>query len=203
MRIERERPLILGSSSPRRKSILEDLRIAFRINPSHVDENVAPGEAPQAFIERVTHDKLLGVARRADLGSFAGILVADTIVVIDGEILNKPLDTKDAVVLLSRLVGRTHSVFTRYVVSKADRPEHAVVTRTVESLVTMRAATRPEVERYAASGEGLDKAGAYAAQGLGAFLVERIAGSYTNVIGLPASELVCDLLELGMLVDYP
>jgi septum formation protein len=94
-------------------------------------------------------------------------------------------------------------VFTRYAVASADAPETRRVCRTVESKVTMRAASREELRRYAATGEGLDKAGAYAVQGIGSFLVERIDGSYSNVVGLPACELVSDLKSLGLLGEFP
>ncbi len=109
----------------------------------------------------------------------------------------------DAERLLAKLVGRGHTVYTRYAISKYSELGIAAVTRTVESRVTMRAAAPAELARYAATGEGLDKAGAYAVQGIGAFLVERIDGSYSNVVGLPACEVVVDLLRVGLLREFP
>jgi septum formation protein len=105
--------------------------------------------------------------------------------------------------LLTDLCGHTHRVTTRYAIA-IDAPfETASVARSVHTEVTLRAASPGEIRRYAASGEGLDKAGAYAAQGLGSFLVERVDGSYTNVVGLPASEVIADLTKLGLLGEYP
>jgi septum formation protein len=124
-------------------------------------------------------------------------------VVIDGDILGKPEGASGAVRLLERIVGRTHTVYTRYALSLASAPAVAAAARTVATDVTLRPASTDELARYAASGEGLDKAGAYAAQGLGAFLIERIVGSYSNVVGLPACEVVLDLRELGLLGPFP
>ncbi len=201
--ISQERPLVLGSASPRRREILGGLGVPLRVVPADVEETVGAAESPLRYLERVVEDKLGAVAPRARANPCAGVLVADTIVVIDGDVLNKPADVADAVRLLGRLVGRTHTVYTRYAISKFSELGIAAVTRTVESRVTMRSATALEVERYAASGEGLDKAGAYAVQGIGAFLVERIEGSYTNVVGLPACEVVVDLLRVGLLEQFP
>jgi septum formation protein len=197
-------PLILGSASPRRRAILAELGLAIRIVPGDTAEELRAGDTPAAYLERVVDEKLAAVAGRLDSGvRFAGILVADTTVVIDGEILGKPADHAEAARLVSRLVGRTHTVFTRYAISNALAPTEARVTRTVETFVTMRPATPDEVERYATTGEGLDKAGAYAAQGIGTFLIERIEGSYSNVVGLPACEVIQDLGRAGILERYP
>ncbi|MFO7178944.1 MAG: nucleoside triphosphate pyrophosphatase [Pseudomonadota bacterium] len=201
--ISAETPLVLGSASPRRRDILESLRIPFRVVPADVAEHVRAGEPPTEYLERVVRDKLTAVAARVPSTGIAGVLVADTIVVLDEQILGKPADVNEAVHLLTRLVGRTHTVYTRYAISSGEQPAHILCARTVQSQVTLRAASAAEVRRYAESGEGLDKAGAYAAQGLGAFLVQRIEGSYANVVGLPACELVEDLLRVGLLRDFP
>jgi septum formation protein len=197
-------PLLLGSASPRRRDILTGLGIPIRVLPADVVEDVAPGEAPLSYLTRVVSDKLSAVAERAagEIGH-AALLVADTTVVLDERILGKPRDEQEARELLGLLVGRTHVVYTRYAVSRADAPGIAVLSRTVATRVTMRPATAEEVQRYAATGEGLDKAGAYAAQGIGTFLIERIEGSYSNVVGLPACELVSDLLQSGLLARFP
>jgi septum formation protein len=201
--ITRDTPLVLGSASPRRREILSGLGIPLHLSPAHVPEEHQPGETPLRYIERVVTDKLTAVAELARPMSCAGTLVADTIVVIDGEVLGKPTDVADAERLLARLVGRTHSVYTRYAIARQPSLVTPAVSRTVEARVTMRAASHDECARYAATGEGLDKAGAYAAQGIGAFLVERIDGSYSNVVGLPACEVIVDLLKVGLLEQFP
>jgi len=200
--ISAETPLLLGSASPRRRDILSGLGLALRVEPADIPELVAPFEKALDYVTRIVAAKLGAVAARAK-GPFAGALVADTVVVIDGEILGKPTDIEDAASLLGKIVGRTHTVYTRYAISLPNAPEVALAARTVATEVTLRAASPDEIKRYAASGEGLDKAGAYAAQGLGAFLIERIAGSYSNVVGLPACEVVVDLRALGLIGLFP
>lgn len=201
--ISAKKPLLLGSASPRRRDILQGLGIPFRVCPADIIEDVAPGERPLAYLERIVSEKLAAVAERAAGQEFAAILVADTSVVLGERILGKPADVSEAGALLSSLAGRAHVVYTRYAVARADATATPIIARTVSTEVTMRAASAAEISRYAASGEGLDKAGAYAAQGLGAFLVERIDGSYSNVVGLPACELVSDLLAAGLLGEFP
>jgi septum formation protein len=200
--ISAETPLLLGSASPRRRDILQGLGLRIRVAPADIPEHVLAAEAPLAYISRIVQEKLAAVAARAE-PPFAGVLVADTVVVIDGEVLGKPLDVADAERLLQRIAGRTHTVYTRYALSVASAPEIIRAARTVATEVSLRAASDQELARYAASGEGLDKAGAYAAQGLGAFLIERIVGSYSNVVGLPACEVVLDLRALGLLENFP
>jgi septum formation protein len=130
------------------------------------------------------------------------VLVADTTVTVAHAVLGKPTDDADALFMLEQLVGRQHQVKTCYAIARYDRPAEALV-RTVTTEVTMRAASLDELRRYVASGECNDKAGAYAIQGLGGFLVESIKGSFTNVVGLPACEVVLDLKALGVLGAYP
>lgn len=202
-----ERPLVLGSRSPRRSEILQGLGLPLLVRPADVDESQLPGESAADYVRRVTEAKLGAVAKLLDeapeKSPFGGVLTADTTVVVDGEILGKPEDVEDAVRLLERIAGRTHRVLTCYAIGRAEEPSRVAVSRVVESLVTMRAASREELVRYARTGEGLDKAGAYAIQGIGAFLVERIDGSYTNVVGLPACEVIVDLQRLGLLGEFP
>ncbi len=195
-------PLLLGSASPRRRDILLGLGLAIRVAPADIPEHVGERETPLEYATRIVAEKLAAVGLKAEL-PYAGILVADTIVVIDGDVLNKPADIAEAERLLGRIAGRTHTVYTRYALSLPDEPTVAKVARTVATEVTLRKASSSELARYAASGEGLDKAGAYAAQGLGAFLIERIAGSYSNVVGLPACEVVLDLQALGLVEHFP
>ena len=200
--ISAETPLVLGSASPRRKDILSALGLPIRVEPADIPEHVALSEQPLDYVSRIVSEKLSAFAARLSL-AFSAVLVADTVVVIDGEVLGKPRDVADAARLLRRIVGRTHTVFTRYAISLPDAPAVIRVARTVATEVSLRAATDDEITRYAASGEGLDKAGAYAAQGLGSFLVERMVGSYSNVVGLPACEVVLDLRTLGLLGPFP
>jgi septum formation protein len=200
--ISKERPLVLGSASPRRRELLAGLGLPLRVVVGEADESERPGESVEGYLERVVGEKLKAVAARIE-GSFSAVLVADTIVVLDGEILGKPDNVAQAAELVARIVGRTHRVFTRYAIAPAHAPGTPAMARSVESAVTMRAANREEVERYARTGEGLDKAGAYAAQGIGAFLIERIEGSHSNVIGLPVCEVVLDLKATGLLAAFP
>lgn len=196
-----QRPLILGSASPRRREILSGLGLPIFVLPADVDESVQAGEAPTAYLERIVSDKLRRVTERLADREGAAVLVADTSVIVEEDILGKPTDIADAVRLLTRLCGRMHRVLTRYAIGL---PNGAlVVARTVATDVWLRAASPDEIAAYARSGEGLDKAGAYAAQGVGAFLVERMNGSYTNVVGLPACEVVLDLKQHGLLGPFP
>jgi septum formation protein len=204
--------LLLGSASPRRRDILASLRLPFVVLAADIVEDVLPGETPRAYLERIARAKLDAIWQRlasgaplpVEPGALAAVLVADTTVVVGDEILGKPLDVPGAVTMLSRLVGRSHEVFTRYAIGRIDPGEGALLAaRTVRTEVRLRSASPAEVLAYAQTGEGLDKAGAYAAQGIGSFLVEGVTGSYSNVVGLPACELVSDLTRLGLLPEFP
>ncbi len=202
--ISNSSPLCLGSASPRRRELLTALGLPLRIVAANVQEEAFAGEPPKEYLERVVDDKLVAV--RNELGSncdVSAILVADTIVVIENDILGKPTDVKDAVRLLGRLTGRDHIVYTRYAIGVMPDFTTRAKKRTVASRVSLRIAAESEIRRYAATGEGLDKAGAYAAQGIGAYLIERIDGSYSNVVGLPLCEVVLDLQALNLLSDFP
>jgi septum formation protein len=191
---------LLGSASPRRKDILQGLGIPLLVRPSDAPEDQLPGDTPTSFIERVVRAKLDATLEQTRGVVRGCVLVADTIVVVDEAILGKPRDTDDAFQLLQRIAGREHQVVTRYGIEATGIPAHF---RSVTTRVTLRPASLAELRGYADSGEGLDKAGAYAAQGLGSFLIERVSGSYTNVVGLPAMEVVRDLLSLGLLSEFP
>jgi septum formation protein len=199
--VNAQNPLILGSASPRRREILTGLGLPIFVLPADVDESVRAGEGPAAYLERVVGAKLGRVTERLGEREGAAILVADTSVIVDDDILGKPTDVADAVFLLTRLCGRMHRVLTRYAIGLPNGV--LVAARTVTTEVWLRAASTDEIAAYARSGEGLDKAGAYAAQGVGAFLVERMNGSYTNVVGLPACEVVVDLKQHGLLGPFP
>jgi septum formation protein len=210
--ISRAHPLLLASASPRRRELLERLRIPIAVSPIAAFEGILPQEPPGEYLSRVVQDKLaLGraAARTSPLAmpndqrpQPACVLVADTIVVVDGEILGKPESPAGAATMLRKLAGRTHQVMTRYAFAHGPSCSRKRM-RTVHSSVFMRPLTNEEIERYADAGEGLDKAGAYAIQGVGAHLVERIEGSYTNIMGLPLAELVRDLQAAGLLGPVP
>ncbi len=200
--ISSARPLLLGSGSPRRRELLEQMRIPILVRAPVVDERELPGEAVEAYLSRIVTAKTQAALRFEESPKSAAILCADTSVVVDGAILGKPGDDAEGADMLARLVGRSHEVMTRYAIVVAGEAcasaEQTVVTR-----VQMRDATEVELRRYVATGEGRDKAGGYAVQGVGAFLVTRIEGSYSNVVGLPISEVVRDLVRLGVLVEFP
>ncbi len=196
--IDASNPLILGSGSPRRREIISALGLPFQVLAADIDEERRSGEAPLDYLTRIAQEKLVGVRARLDGVRHAAVLVADTTVVIDDDVLGKPSDVEDAVRLFSRIAGRVHTVYTRYAIGLPGQVG-ARLERTVATQVYMRAADSAEIRAYAATGEGLDKAGAYAAQGVGTFFIERVEGSYSNVIGLPACELLSDLRALGLL----
>jgi len=194
-------PLVLGSASPRRREILQLLGVAFTACAASVDESVRAGEAVDAYLGRVTRAKLEAV--RAGLppelrASAAAVLVADTSVVLDGVILGKPADEREGRAMIESLAGRAHEVRTRFVLAPPAGGAAALHDETVTTRVVFRALAPGEAAAYAATGEGTDKAGGYAAQGRAAAFVSRIEGSYTNVVGLPACELVVALRALGL-----
>ena len=200
MLIDASYPLVLGSGSPRRREIVSALGLPFEVLAADIDEAVRPGEPALAYLERIAAEKLAGVRARWGAAAHSAILVADTSVVIDGDVLGKPSDVADAARLFSRIAGRVHSVYTRYAIGVAGVAGVSVA-RTIETHVHIRAAAADEIRAYAATGEGLDKAGAYAAQGIGSFFIERVVGSYSNVVGLPACEVLADLRALGLVTS--
>lgn len=216
--IDRSTPLLLGSGSPRRREILTALGIPVRVAKADVDESVRPRELAEAYLERVVADKLAAVTRLPDVRGAGAVLVADTSVIVDGTPIGKPSDEADARAMLRRLAGRAHEVWTRFAVggaTPAGDPERssrapgalaiggALAAETVRTRVWFRDLDEDEIAGYAATGEGLDKAGAYAIQGIGAFAVARIEGSYSNVVGLPACEVVVALRRAGLLGPFP
>lgn len=175
--------IVLASASPRRRQLLEMLHLPVLVQPADVQEIPLPGEDPERYARRLARDKARAVPGGLVLG-------ADTIVVLDDAILEKPRDAEDAVAMLRRLQGRTHHVVTA-VCLVADGIERVRHDRTA---VTFRAADDEMLRAYVATGEPLDKAGAYGIQGWGAALVERIEGDFFGVMGLPV-RLVLELLE--------
>ncbi len=202
MRITPSSPLVLGSASPRRRDLVATLGVPFVVRSASADESVLPAEAPQSYVERVTFAKLDAVCARSS-SEAAGVLVADTIVIApDGALLGKPRDDDEGAAMLERLAGAVHHVSTHFVLAAlaagADRPE-AVHAQTVTTRVTFRAIAPGEIRAYVATGEGRDKAGSYAVQGNAAAFVERIDGSFTNVVGLPLCEVLLALRAVGWL----
>jgi septum formation protein len=178
--------------------MLEKLRVPFVVVKADANEDVLPGESPAAYLARVVLAKLHAV-RAAIPESLrdARVLVADTTVIADG-IMGKPADHDETERMIERLAGRTHEVHTRFAIASAKDdgapPLHA---ETVVTRVTFRALYEGEARAYAESGEGLDKAGGYGVQGRAAVFVERVEGSYTNIVGLPACEVIVALRRLG------
>lgn len=195
--ISRGLPLLLASSSPRRKRLLKQIRLPFRSFSSAVQEDVGEG-SPERNSCMLAEKKARFILNRSR-GNW--LLGADTMVVLDRVILGKPEDGEQARSMLLLLSGREHDVVTGFcILDPAGRRAHveAVVTR-----VKMKALTTEEIQGYVASGEPFGKAGGYAIQGLGSFMVEGISGSYTNVVGLPLCALVKALLTTGALRSFP
>jgi len=181
---------VLASASPRRLELLRRVGFEPEVVPAEVDESVLPGETAEDYVLRVATDK----ARRvADARPSALVLAADTAVVLDGEALGKPHDPDHAVDMLRRLRGRTHEVLSSVVVHTPGGVQHASLAR---AAVTIAATSDDELQWYVATGEPMDKAGAYGVQGIGAVLVERVEGDPTTVIGLPLRTTV-ELLAMA------
>jgi septum formation protein len=180
--------LILASSSPRRQQLLRDAGIEIEVRPAHVTEERTTGEDPVQYACRLAREKALAVARKSP-GRY--VLGADTIVVVDDEVLEKPRNAEDAARMLRLLSGRAHHVTTA--VSLLD-PSGRSDTRFSTARVHFRKLEEPEIQRYIESGEPMDKAGAYAIQGGAAAWIQRVEGEYANVVGLPLS-LVKEMLR--------
>lgn len=192
VRVNNSKPMaiILASNSPRRKDLLRQIGVDFSIDPADVDERALPNESPEGYAVRVALDKARVAAARAGAGI---VIAADTIVVLDDEILGKPADAGDAERMLMMLSGNVHRVITGLAVK--DAATGKVLTRTSITRVWFRSLAPHEIASYVASGEPLDKAGAYGIQERGALLVDKIDGCYFNVVGLPLS-LLGELLRV-------
>lgn len=177
---------VLASASPRRRELLASVGLNPAVSPTEVDETPHPDEAPLRYALRVA------TAKAEACVAALPVLAADTVVALDGELLTKARDVAEAVRFLDRLSGRVHAVHTAVVLRT---PEGEVHRRTVSSSVRFRSLGRAEIERYVASGEPMDKAGAYGIQGRGGALVAELHGSYSNVVGLPLEESL-ELLAL-------
>ncbi len=174
--------IILASGSPRRRHLLEELGLELVIRAADIDETPREGEDAAAYVERLAIEKGAAVvAESADLAADDVVISADTIVVLDGELLGKPVDDTDAASMLRRLSGRTHEVMTGVAVHVDGSVESLVET----TVVHFAELTDADIAWYVGTGEPADKAGAYGMQGRGGAFVVRIEGSYDNVIGLP------------------
>ena len=178
--------IVLASSSPRRKELLESVGLKFLVVSPKADESHKSGESPKDFVLRLSKEKALSVAEELEADTI--VIGADTIVVVDGHLLGKPVDEREASSMLSKISGREHRVLTAF---SLVRPRSDVLhAEIVETLVTVKNLAASEIEGYIKTGEPMDKAGAYGIQGIGAFMIKEIRGSYTNVVGLPLVELL-------------
>ena len=186
--------IVLASASPRRRELLSSVGIQFQVIPSHIDEIQQPSEAAEAFVLRLSQEKAAEVAQRSTI-SGRWFIGSDTIVLCDDQILGKPDSREDSATMLRMLSGRSHQVISGYAI--LDRNTNQWIRRSITTDVTFRTLTDHEIDGYIASGEPADKAGSYAIQELGAFMVTTINGSYSSVVGLPLAQIVDDLQQLG------
>ncbi len=192
--------LVLASASPRRQELLRNAGITFTVYPANIPEQPRRGENPCKCAERLAREKALAVFRQHPANFVLG---ADTIVVVDGEILGKPRDEADAMRMLRLLSGRTHQVTTGVCLAGSLRTGNQKLetgfedTRSETTLVTMTTLTDEDIRSYIATGEPMDKAGAYAIQGIASRWIPRIEGDYFNVVGLPVALVYRMLQEHG------
>jgi septum formation protein len=184
--------LILASKSPRRYELLKQMGFDFEVIPSRVTEDYVQTEAPQEHVIRLAEAKVRDVASEHP---DCWVIAADTIVYINRSILGKPKDREEAVEMLRRLSGQEHWVLTGFSVCHLEKKRSDQ--ETVQTAVKVKGLTSGEIEWYVQTGEPFDKAGGYAVQGIGSFMIESIRGSYTNVVGLPLCELIQMLNRLG------
>ncbi len=179
--------IILASKSPRRRQLLEQFGLQIKIVPSKIDEKQIPETEPSKYVQLLATAKARYVAEAIPN---AWIIGADTIVVLENHILGKPLGPAQARSMLQKLSGNTHTVFTAIAVGCKNRQDWTV--KVVATQVTFKTLSRPEIQWYVSTGEPFDKAGGYGIQGMGAFMVRSISGSYSNVVGLP----LCETIEI-------
>lgn len=185
--------VVLGSSSPRRKEILGDMGIRFTVAHADIDESALPGEAVEQTALRLAREKARKISQSHP---DALVIGADTLVALDGEMMGKPDDAPHAAAMLEKLSGKTHDVFTAVAFAlRAEGREESVLCR---SRVTFKKLGAADIAAYAATGEPIGKAGAYAIQGKGAALIESYAGSRGNIVGLPAREVLRFFMAFGL-----
>lgn len=185
--------LYLASASPRRRELLSQLEVPFELVLPQVEEQRQPSETAVDYVQRLARDKATAGAAMA--AESLPVLAGDTIVVLDGDVLEKPIDKADGLAMLRRLSGRSHQVMTAMALAWQDNLEVVLVT----TEVSFRPLSDTDIERYWASGEPTDKAGGYGIQGLGGRFVSRINGSYSAVVGLPLVETEALLRRGGVL----
>lgn len=188
--------IVLASQSPRRKMLLEQMGLDLEILPADVDETREEGQGPEAYVRALSLKKAAPIM---EMRPNAWVIGADTIVVVDEDILVKPGDREEAMEMFRALSGRFHSVFTGFSVGCLEQDR--VETRAVESRVRFKTLSEDEVRWYASTDEPYDKAGGYAVQGMGAFMIREIQGSWSNVVGLPVCEVV-EVLEMLGVVQF-
>ena len=184
---------ILASASPRRRELLASIRMEFDVIPSHIPEERGADEAPHDYVGRLSREKAEAIAAQHP---DRWIIAADTTVVVDDDVLEKPADAADARRMLAAISGRSHVVFTGVTLRNASRDYLA--TEVTESKVTVLPLSEDDIARYVQTGEPMDKAGAYAVQGIGALFIDAVDGSYTNVVGLPIATLFRMLRGAGL-----
>ena len=208
--------IILASASPRRKELLERIGFTVKVMPSAVEELRLEGENPEGFVKRMAREKCLSVVNRLQTTLYATdaegkpafvppggrrnaetrwVIGADTVVVLGDETLGKPKDTAEAAGMLRRLSGRRHRVITGFCIHDLSKDKEGI--QAVSTEVLFKTLVPSEIEKYVAVGESMDKAGSYAVQGVGAYLVDSVVGSYTNVVGLPMCQVVEMMEEMG------
>jgi septum formation protein len=195
--ISKDYPLILASASPRRKALLQQIALPFRARASHVEEALLEGD-PAGRIQRLAKSKARAVWTRSDRH---WVLGADTVVLLGDMALGKPRDREEARSMLMVLAGKEHRVITGFAL--LDPSGEVAHSEEVTTRVSVRGLSKQEIEAYIATGEPFGKAGSYAIQGIGAFMIEGIAGSYTNVVGLPICAVVQALIHTGALDRFP
>ena len=190
--IKTDIPIILASNSPRRKKLLNQLNLNFEIQKVEIDESPKKGEKPVRLVKRLANEKLEKAKEKVEEGIF---ITADTIVVLKGKVINKPVNEKDAERILNSLSGKTHTVYTGFAVYNSKKKKTIIDYE--KTLVTFRKMEKKEIRDYIATGSPMDKAGAYGIQDdFGAVFVKKINGCYYNVVGLPLMKLYQNLLKI-------
>jgi septum formation protein len=183
--------IILASASPRRKELLDQIKVSYQVHPVDLDETPLPNEKPLEYVQRLAAEKSAACVTR--LKTDLPVLAADTAVILGDIIMGKPKDQADAVAMLSQLSGKTHQVYSAISLRGYEHNQAVSITE-----VTFRHLTRPEILAYWLTGEPLDKAGSYAIQGRGGMFVESIVGSFSGVVGLPLFETAQLLSKQGI-----
>ena len=182
---------VLASGSPRRLELLKSAGLTFSVEVPNIEEKPSSGESAIDYVRRNALEKAQVVTKNWSHSKHEKIIVlsADTIVLLDGNIMEKPLDETEAIQMLGNLSGRSHKVVTGYAIAINSEEREQVEVFHEETSVTFKSLSFAEIKSYVATGEPMDKAGSYAAQGVGAYMIAAINGSYTNVIGLPVAQV--------------